>query len=233
MDRLIPMLLGEMPSAGPCLEIGVGTGRIALPLARAGMSMVGVDISREMLRTLVDKMDTSNLTIVVADATRLPFSANSFASAIAAHVFHLIPSWTIAVAELLRVVRPDGVILASRGGGHSTEWAREVRRHFFVEAGDPAWPPGAGRLEELDEHMRSLDVEARALPVLSVEGETSIDDVIAHLEAGYASACWSLDEGTRKKAGAATREWAAAKFGDLDQARPSADSSVWHAYAVP
>jgi SAM-dependent methyltransferase len=227
------MLLAEIPGEGRCLEIGIGTGRIALPLARAGASIVGVDISREMLRKLVEKADTSGLAIVIADATRLPFGSDTFASAIAAHVFHLIPNWTVAVAELLRVVRPGGIVLATRGGGHGPEWARKVMRHFFVEAGDPAWPPGADRLEELDAHMRSLGIEARALPVLSVDGEMSIIEVIAHLEAGYASACWSLGEGTRNKAAAATRTWAAAEFGDLDQARPSADSSAWHAYRVP
>ncbi|GAA1073166.1 class I SAM-dependent methyltransferase [Nocardiopsis composta] len=36
----------------PCLELGVGTGRIALPLARRVGSVVGVDFSREMLALL-------------------------------------------------------------------------------------------------------------------------------------------------------------------------------------
>ena len=233
MARLIPMLSAEIPRDGHCLEIGVGTGRIALPLAREGVPVVGVDISRGMLRRLVDKMDGLSLPIAVADATRLPFAAGTFGSAIAAHVLHLIPDWTVAVDELLRVVRSGGIVLASRGAGPSADWGQKVRRHFFVEAGDPSWPPGADRIEELDEHMRSLGVEVRALPVLSTEGEMSIDATIGFLEAGYVSACWSLDEATRKKAAAATREWAAAELGDLDEARPSTDSAVWHAYAVP
>ncbi len=37
---------------GPVLEYGIGTGRIALPLARAGIEVVGVDSSREMLAGL-------------------------------------------------------------------------------------------------------------------------------------------------------------------------------------
>jgi ubiquinone/menaquinone biosynthesis C-methylase UbiE len=233
MARLVPMLLAEIPREGRCLEIGVGTGRIALPLAREGVSIVGVDISREMLRRLVDKAAASTPPIAVADATRLPFGGGSFSSAIAAHVFHLIPNWTTAVQELLRVVRPDGIILASRGGGPSTDWGRKVRRHFFVEAGDPPWPPGADRIEAVDEHMRSLGVEVRALPALSTVGETSIEAMISRLEAGYVSACWSLDKAAREKAAAATREWAAAELGGLEEARPITDSAVWHAYVVP
>jgi SAM-dependent methyltransferase len=233
MARLIPMLLAEMPSEGRCIEIGVGTGRIALPLARAGVSIVGVDISPEMLKNLVHKAGESIPLIAIADATRLPFGADTFSSAIAAHVLHLIPNWTVAVGELLRVVRPNGLVLATRGGGQRTGWGREVMRRFFVEAGDPAWPPGADRLEEVDEHMRSRGLEMHALPALSTESEMSIEALITQLEAGYFSACWSLDDATRKKAAAATREWAGAELGDLEKARPTTSSIVWHAYVVP
>jgi len=232
MASLIAMLVAELPREGLCLEIGVGTGRFALPLAGAGVSMVGVDISREMLRRLVDKAGPSTPAIAVADATHLPFDSDTFAAGIAAHVLHLVPDWTVAVSELLRVVRPDGVILVSRGAGPSTDWGQKVTRHFFVEAGDPSWPPGVDRIEQVDAHMRSLGVGVRALPVVSTEGEVSIAGVIAHLEAGYASACWSLGAATRKAAAAATREWAAAEFGDLDQARASVNSSIWHAYEL-
>jgi hypothetical protein len=41
-----------------------------------------------------------------------------------------------------------------------------------------------------------------------------------------------LDEPTRKNAAAATKEWASAEFGDLDEARPTSETSVWHAYVV-
>ncbi|MHB8612215.1 MAG: class I SAM-dependent methyltransferase [Candidatus Dormibacteraceae bacterium] len=233
MERLVPVLLAEIPRDGRCLEIGVGTGRIALPLVRAGVSIVGVDISREMLRRLIENAGQSAPSLVMADATRLPFGTGTFSSVIAAHVFHLIPSWTIAIDELLRVLRPGGVILATRGAGPSTDWVVDVRRHFFVEAGDPRWPPGVDRIEALDEHMRSLGIDMRALPTLSTDGELTIGTFISNLEAGYFSACWSLDEPTRRQAATATRQWAAAQLGDLDSPRAISESSVWHAYVAP
>lgn len=234
MALLVPALVAEIPKGERCLEIGIGTGRIALPLVRAGVAIAGVDISREMLRRLVIKAASSQLQIAVADAARLPFREHSFASAIAAHVFHLIPNWAIAVEELLRVVRPGGTILASRGGGgRAGGWGRKVSRHFFIEAGDPTWPPGIDRIEEFDAHMRTRGAGVRALPELSVEGSSSINTIIANLEAGYFSGCWSLDEPTRKQAGAKTREWAHEEFGALDEARPTSESSVWRAYTVP
>ena len=43
-------------AVGPVLELGCGTGRLTLPIARAGVSVVGVDRAPEMLRTLVRKL---------------------------------------------------------------------------------------------------------------------------------------------------------------------------------
>ncbi len=233
MARLVSMLLTEIPRDGTCLEIGVGTGRIALPLARAGVRVVGVDISREMLRRLVLNAGGNPPPIAVADATRLPFRDRVFASAIASHVFHLIPEWTRAIGELMRVVRPAGVVFASRGRRQGTGWEHEVSRRFFVAAGDPPWPPGADTIEKVDEHMRSRGAVVRELTELSMEGSMSIDELLAKMEAGYWSACWSLDHPARVRAAAAARDWARAEFGDLARQRPSIETSIWHAYFLP
>ncbi|MBI4219920.1 MAG: class I SAM-dependent methyltransferase [Chloroflexi bacterium] len=48
-------------SRGPVLEIGVGTGRIAIPTARAGMSVVGVDIARAMLEATHQKAEKARI----------------------------------------------------------------------------------------------------------------------------------------------------------------------------
>ena len=50
-------LTTALEHGGPILELGCGTGRIALPLARAGFSVTGVDISPEMLGGLRRKLD--------------------------------------------------------------------------------------------------------------------------------------------------------------------------------
>lgn len=47
-------------AAGTILELGVGTGRLALPLVRLGHSVVGMDASREMLALLTDKAGPEN-----------------------------------------------------------------------------------------------------------------------------------------------------------------------------
>lgn len=51
-------------SGGPVLELGCGTGRVLLPIARDGIPCVGVDASPEMLRIFRDKAPPPNLTLV-------------------------------------------------------------------------------------------------------------------------------------------------------------------------
>ena len=46
-----------LAQTGAVLELGCGTGRVTLPIARAGVKIVGVDLSAEMLRGLREKLD--------------------------------------------------------------------------------------------------------------------------------------------------------------------------------
>ncbi|OLD25359.1 MAG: hypothetical protein AUG06_04025 [Actinobacteria bacterium 13_1_20CM_2_65_11] len=233
MANLIAMLSTEIGTSGRCLEIGIGTGRIALPLARAGVRMVGVDISREMLGRLAANAQQTPVAVCLADATRLPFPRRCFDSAIAAHVLHLVPRWREAVVELVRVVRPGGKVAALRGRQAREEWWHEVTRRFFAEAGDPPWPPGLDRIEQLDELMSSRGAAVRAVPELVEESHPTLNDLLSALEAGIWSACWSIDEPTRKRAAATARAWAERNLGDLDQPRQRSEVLTWRVYELP
>lgn len=59
--------LTELAVGGPVLELGVGTGRLALPLAAAGLEVVGVDASSQMLAALAAKPGGGSIEAVQAD----------------------------------------------------------------------------------------------------------------------------------------------------------------------
>jgi SAM-dependent methyltransferase len=114
MTELTGVLAAELAGRQPCLEIGVGTGRFALPLRAAGITMAGTDISGAMLRRLAANAGgASPFPLAQADATRQPFAAGAFGSVLAVHVLHLIPDWRIAVDEAMRMLRPGGALVAS------------------------------------------------------------------------------------------------------------------------
>jgi len=59
--------LAELAGPGPVLELGVGTGRLALPLADRGLPVVGVDASASMLDRLATKQGATRVAVVRAD----------------------------------------------------------------------------------------------------------------------------------------------------------------------
>ncbi len=60
-------LLAELAGDGPVLELGVGTGRVAVPLAERGLEVVGLDPSQGMLDRLRAKSDRIELVDGVMD----------------------------------------------------------------------------------------------------------------------------------------------------------------------
>src|SRR5918999_4111072 len=65
-----------LASDGPLLELGCGTGRVAFPLARAGVNVVGVDRSAEMLARAVKRRrrirNKARVQLVRGDIRHLP-----------------------------------------------------------------------------------------------------------------------------------------------------------------
>jgi ubiquinone/menaquinone biosynthesis C-methylase UbiE len=96
------------------LEIGVGTGRIALPLAKYVGLLVGVDLSTLMMARLNEKRTDypdGNIQLLQGDVMRLPLRSHSFDVALLVHILHLVAEPERAVNELTRVLRPDGKAL--------------------------------------------------------------------------------------------------------------------------
>ncbi|MBA3488337.1 MAG: class I SAM-dependent methyltransferase [Longispora sp.] len=59
--------LAELAHGGPVLELAIGTGRIALPLAATGLRVDGIDLSPEMVAKLRAKPGGENLSVTIGD----------------------------------------------------------------------------------------------------------------------------------------------------------------------
>src|SRR5437016_888939 len=64
-------LLAELAGAGPVLELGVGTGRLALPLARRGLTVHGIDASAPMVDRLRAKPGGDSIGVVMGDIANI------------------------------------------------------------------------------------------------------------------------------------------------------------------
>lgn len=115
--RQLVAYIDELMSDQPVrvIEPGIGTGRIALPIAADGHQVTGIDISGPMLTACQRKADklglADRLTLVKADALDMPFAEDSFDVGVVAQLLYLIPDWAGVLDELDRIVRPGGVII--------------------------------------------------------------------------------------------------------------------------
>ena len=66
VDPVVDLLV-ELAGGGPALELGIGTGRIALPLARRGVSVHGIELSRAMVARLRAKPRGDDIGATIGD----------------------------------------------------------------------------------------------------------------------------------------------------------------------
>jgi demethylmenaquinone methyltransferase/2-methoxy-6-polyprenyl-1,4-benzoquinol methylase len=136
-----------LPPGGLALDLGTGTGDLALALARSapGVRVVGVDYTWPMLRLAPAKAATSGLALrtawAAADAGCLPFPDATFDSVASAFVLRNLADLRSAAAEMARVTRPGGRVVALEIAPDSAPMWRPVFRAYFHHV-----VPALGRL---------------------------------------------------------------------------------------
>ncbi|MBI2912595.1 MAG: methyltransferase domain-containing protein [Chloroflexi bacterium] len=131
--RVAEVMLRELRRAGAerALEVGVGTGRMARPLAGRGVRICGVDMALAMLEKFREQLapGAAPADLLLADATQLPLRTGAFRAAIVVHVMHLVSDWRAVLGELRRVLQPGGILIE-----HYTE-----SDFGALEAGNEKW----------------------------------------------------------------------------------------------
>jgi ubiquinone/menaquinone biosynthesis C-methylase UbiE len=208
----------------PLLDAGVGTGRFALALAQLGLPTVGVDISANMLAQLCRKRAVVEadgkpipLGAVRGDLRRLPLSSGVFGAGLMTHILHLIVDWKTVLAEVRRVLKPNGVLfLASESG-----LRMPTRDFYFQQArarGVLREHRGASRFEQvhacLTEQGASitpLDTErlrwTQRMPVLQT---------LTFLHHRSYSNLWSVPDADHAELMAATEAWVFEHYRSFD-----------------
>lgn len=90
---------------GPVLEIGVGTGVVALGLRRRGRPVIGLDVSAPMLARALRRLGP---VLLRCDAAAIALPSASVAHAVSVWVVHALPDPVAMFAEAARVIRPGG-----------------------------------------------------------------------------------------------------------------------------
>ncbi|HEY0674169.1 MAG TPA: class I SAM-dependent methyltransferase [Longimicrobiales bacterium] len=109
-------LLGEFPPESPVLDVGCGSGDLAIHLAQRGLDVVGIDFVAEAIRQAQTKAEAlarpraSSIEFRVADAMRPSLLGRRFGAVVDSGFFHVLTPKQCDdyVAELARTLRPGG-----------------------------------------------------------------------------------------------------------------------------
>jgi ArsR family transcriptional regulator len=127
------------------LDLGTGTGRILELAATKARRLVGIDSNREMLkcaRVRLDDAGLSNCSVRLADIYDLPFPEGTADAVIVHQVLHFLEQPKSALAEAIRVLKPEGRLIVVDFAPHALEFLRDEHAHLrlgFASSEIAAW----------------------------------------------------------------------------------------------
>lgn len=135
----------NVPTGSRWLDVGCGTGALSQTTLREAdpTEVTGVDQSEGFVGHAREQVKDERVAFEVADAQHLPFEDARFDAVVSGLVLNFIPSPEQALAEMARVVRPDGTVAA-----YVWDYAdgMQLMRHFWDAA--MALDPDAQSLDE-------------------------------------------------------------------------------------
>ena len=153
-DARIPLVDAVVAVApGRVLEVGCGWGELAEWIAReSGAEVVAIDLSPRMVELARERgIDAS-----VADVQALPFADSAFDLVVAAWMLYHVPDLDRGLAEIARVLRPGGTLVASTNSRFHLHELRELvgsgpsTLKFSREDGDDHLRPHFATIDRID-----------------------------------------------------------------------------------
>lgn len=207
----------DAPPGARWIDIGCGTGVLtsALLAGCAPSMVVGVDSAPALLQTARARITDRRASFRQGDAQALPAGDGVFDAAVSGLVLNFVPDRMGAVREMVRVVKPDGIV-----GLYVWDYAghMQVMRVFFdaattLDPGAAAFDDGVrapmcrpAPLAELFSGAGLAEVALRAIDIPAAF--ESFDDYWAPFLGGTGAApkyCMSLDEAARERLREAVR----------------------------
>ena len=118
-----------------CFDVGCGTGRYSIKIAKKECEILALDISLEMLKKLKEKINGSMLenkiNLILADAENLPFKEKAFNSLICTLTINHFENLEKAIEDFSRVLKKDSICIISTFNSYTLKDFQ--KRHKLLE----------------------------------------------------------------------------------------------------
>ena len=121
------------------LELATGTGLIAKHIVNAAAHIEATDASAEMIAEAKRDTHSAKLHFSVQDMFRLPYAEESFDVVIVSNALHIVPQPEKALAEIRRVLKDGGVLIAPTFTHAVNSFSGMVKAFFMKLAGFPLY----------------------------------------------------------------------------------------------
>ena len=119
------------------LELATGTGLIAKNIMNTAAHIEATDASAEMVAVAKRDTRSAKLHFSVQDMFLLPYAEESFDVVIVSNALHIVPQPEKALAEIRRVLKDNGVLIAPTFTHSENSFSGKVRAFFMKLAGFP------------------------------------------------------------------------------------------------
>ena len=119
------------------LELATGTGLIAKHIVRSADHIEATDASQEMIEQAKQGEKSTKLYFSVQDMFHLPYADQSFDVVIVSNALHIVPEPERALAEIRRVLKEDGILIAPTFTHAGNDFRGKVKALFMKLAGFP------------------------------------------------------------------------------------------------
>ena len=131
------VLIRPVVKAKTVLELATGTGLIAKHIVNAAALVEATDASAEMIAEAKRDNHSAKLHFSAQDMFHLPYANQSFDVVIVSNALHIVPQPEKALAEIRRVLKDDGVLIAPTFTHAGNSFSGKVRAFFMKLAGFP------------------------------------------------------------------------------------------------
>ena len=130
-------LIRPVVKAKTVLEVATGTGLIAKSIVNAAAHIEATDASAKMILEAKRDNQSAKLHFSVQDMFRLPYADKSFDVVIVSNALHIVPQPEKALAEIHRILRDDGVLIAPTFTHAENSFFGNSKAFFLKLAGFP------------------------------------------------------------------------------------------------
>ena len=141
----------NIPKGAKVLDVACGTGTLAIPAAKGGADVTGLDIVADLIRQANERAASENLNMRfdVGDAEALPYNDNEFDYVVTMFGAMFAPRPDVVVNELLRVCKPGGTIAMANWTPNGFSGALFKLAASYMPPPPPGFtPPTAWGVEE-------------------------------------------------------------------------------------